>query len=116
MIGIELDSELAGFPKRLRTARKQMNISQHELARLCGLSINQISRYELGLREPTAVSLIKVARALNVSMDYLVGLTEDRHGLSVAQELNTYEREVIDAFRSEGWSGIARLGVERLSK
>lgn len=116
MVDAELSPELADFPKRLRTLRKQMRISQHELSQLCGLSLNQISRYELGIREPTAASLVKMARALNVSMDYLAGLTDEQHGLVAAQELNAYERAVIDAFRNEGWSGIARLGVERLSK
>ena len=113
---VELDKDLAVFPKRLRAAREQLDISQHELARLCGLSINQISRYELGVREPTSASLIKIARVLNVSMDYLTGLTDDPHGLLAAQDLNVYEREVINILRREGWPGVARLSVERLSK
>ena len=112
----ELDAEIVLFPQRLRAVREQLNISQHELARLCGLSMNQISRYELGVREPTSISLVKIARTLNVSMDYLVGLTNDQNGLLAAQELSAHEREILDTFRKEGWSGIARLGVERLSK
>ncbi len=116
MSEIELDKDLELFPQRLRTTREQLNLSQHELSRLCGLSINQISRYELGMREPTSASLVRIARVLNVSMDYLVGLTDDPHGLLVAQDLNVYEREVVEILRSEGWSGVARLGVERLSK
>ncbi len=113
---IELDKDLALFPQRLRSTREQLNLSQHELSRLCGLSINQISRYELGFREPTSVNLVRIARVLNVSMDYLAGLTDDPHGLLAAQDLNMYEREVIDTLRAEGWAGVIRLGAERLSK
>jgi len=116
MVDAKLDTAIALFPKRLRIVREALNVSQHELARLCGLSINQISRYELGLREPTSTSLIKIARALNVSMDYLVGLTDEPNGLLAAQELTIYERGVLEAFRNEGWSGIAKLGVEHLTK
>ena len=111
-----MDAEIGLFSRRLRAVREQLDISQHDLARLCGLSINQISRYELGVREPTSISLIKIARALNVSMDYLAGLTEERNGLLAAQELTPQERSIIDTFRKDGWSGIVRLGVERLTK
>jgi len=113
---IELDKDLAVLPKRLRAARQKLNLSQHELARLCGLNINQIGRYELGQREPTSTTLVKIARVLNVSIDYLTGLTDEPHGSMVAQDLNVYEREVIDTLRHEGWPGVARLSVERLSK
>ena len=96
-----MDAEIGLFSKRLRAVREQLDISQHELARLCGLSINQISRYELGVREPTSISLVKIARALNVSMDYLAGLTDERNGLLAVQELNTHERSIIDTLEKK---------------
>jgi transcriptional regulator with XRE-family HTH domain len=116
MADVELHRDLTVFPMRLRAARQQLNLSQHELARLCGLNINQIGRYELGQREPTSTTLVKMARILNVSIDYLTGLTDEPHGSMVAADLNVYEREVVDTLRQEGWPGVARLSVERLSK
>jgi len=91
-------------------------MSQHELGQLCEMGVNQISRYETGRHEPSASNLIKIARILDVSVDYLLGLTNELHGFVVTQDLSLYEREVVDTFRRDGWSGIARLGVERLSK
>jgi transcriptional regulator with XRE-family HTH domain len=116
MVRFAVDTDLAFFSQRLRAVREKLDMSQHELARLCGLSINQISRYELGLREPTSTSLVKIARALNVSIDYLAGLADAPNGQLAAQELSPHEREILETFKREGWSGLARLSVERLSK
>lgn len=111
----ELENDLAVFQQRLRAVRQQLNLSQHELSRLCGLNINQISRYELKMTEPSATVLVKIARVLNISIDYLTGLTDEPHGQVVVQDLNPHEREVIETLRAEGWKGVARMSVERLS-
>jgi len=106
----------AALPARLRAAREQQGFTQQELSRLCGFGINQVNRFETGIREPSTTGLKTIANVLNVSMDYLAGLTENPHGQVIQTDLNVYEREIISTYREEGWSGIARLGVERLSK
>jgi len=104
------------LPQRLREIREQRGMSQHELGQLCRMGINQISRYETGRHEPSATNLIKIARILDVSVDYLLGLTNELRGFVVTQDLSLYEREVVDTFRREGWPGVFRLGAERISK
>lgn len=68
---------------RLRALREGRGWSQRELARQSGVGDAQISRYESGLSDPTATSLKALAEALDVSIDYLVGLTDDLHGYSI---------------------------------
>lgn len=62
--------------ERLKTRRKQLGYSQHELADLTGISQIQISRYEQDANMPTSDMIIKLSRALGVSADWLLGLTE----------------------------------------
>jgi transcriptional regulator with XRE-family HTH domain len=104
-----------GLP-HLRERREQMGLSQHELARLCGFGLTQISRYETGQQEPSLSALLKLADVLGVSLDYLIGKSNDPHGQITVSDLNIYEREVLETFRRAGWAGIAHLGVDRLSK
>lgn len=64
------------FCERLKYLRKEKGIGQTELAELCEVSKGIISLWENGLREPTMGNLIKLAKIFDVSVDYLVGLTE----------------------------------------
>jgi len=58
------------FAQRLVNARKMAGFSMDELASLSGLSKNSISRYEKGVMQPDSSNLIKLAKALNVKVDY----------------------------------------------
>lgn len=58
------------FAQRITTARKMAGLSMDELALLSGLSKNAISRYEKGVMQPDSSNLIKLAKAMNVKVDY----------------------------------------------
>ena len=62
---------------RLKEIRKTKGISQLKLALDLNTNQNTISRYETGEREPGIDELIKIADYFNVSIDYLVGRTEN---------------------------------------
>lgn len=52
--------------------------SQKQLAEHLGFSAYTIyQKYELGIREPDLGKLIAIAKYLDVSTDYLLGLTEN---------------------------------------
>ena len=63
--------------QRLLTLRKQDCLKQTEAAQALGLSISAYCRYEYGEREPTASTIIRMARYFEVSADYLLGLREE---------------------------------------
>lgn len=67
------------FPSRLRLARHRMNprLSQKDLANLVGLSQSAIGMYESGARVPDLEMVQRLAYALNTSISYLVGETDD---------------------------------------
>ena len=60
----------------LKNARQKKGLKQKELADLLDLSSKTISNYEAGARDPDIKTLIKMARILEVTIDYLVGLEE----------------------------------------
>ena len=62
---------------KLKEIRKSKGISQLKLAMDLNMSQNTISRYETGEREPGINELIKIADYFNVSIDYLLGRTNN---------------------------------------
>ena len=63
---------------RLKTLRQERNISQLKLALDLNMNQNSISRYENGEREADYETLIKFADYFGVSLDYLLGRTENK--------------------------------------
>jgi len=62
---------------RLKELRKKKGISQLRLATELNTTQNTISRYETGEREPGIDELTKIADYFNISVDYLIGRTEN---------------------------------------
>ena len=62
---------------RLKELRKRRGISQLKLAMDLSMNQNSISRYESGAREADYATLIKFADYFNVSIDYLLGVTDN---------------------------------------
>lgn len=62
-----------GFGERLYAARTRRKLSQDALAACCGLNKGDISAYENGHHEPSVRTLSKLADALDMSADDLLG-------------------------------------------
>jgi len=101
---------------RLRTLREQRGWSQRELSRLSGVGESLIRKYEAGISEPSAASLKSIAEQLNVSTDYLLGITDEPSGHLGDGKITDEESQMLDTFRRDGWPGVFRLGAERISK
>lgn len=61
------------FRSRLREARMKRNFTQQRLADSVGLALRSYQCYEQGVREPSLDMLVKLADALTVPTDYLLG-------------------------------------------
>jgi transcriptional regulator with XRE-family HTH domain len=64
--------------ERLALLRRERDMTQKEVGQELGISLNSYQRYETNEREPTAPVLVQMAKFYNVSLDYLVGLKDDR--------------------------------------
>lgn len=62
---------------KIKELRKSKHISQQKMAMDLNTNQNTISRYETGVREPGISELIRIADYFDVSIDYLVGRTDN---------------------------------------
>jgi len=65
------------FASALRLAREACGLSQAELAERIDLSVEAYGRLERGRVLPRAVTLVRIAGALNVTTDELLGCARD---------------------------------------
>jgi len=61
--------------KRLKELREQKNLTQAQLSKFLNLSASTIGMYEQGRRFPDENLLKHISQYFNVSIDYLLGLT-----------------------------------------
>lgn len=93
-----------GFPSKLVRLRADAGMTQRELAKASGLSVPQISRYEMGTSKPRMTALVKLAAALNRDVSELVDaddqpeiteislVSEDETSMPVALPRASFER------------------------
>ena len=82
--------------KHISSLRKAKKFSQSELGRRAGTSGDIIGRYERDEVKPSIEVIIKIADALIVSIDYLVGKTDlelDNDTLKRIREVSTLPAE-----------------------
>lgn len=65
-------------PIRLKELREEKGLKQAELAELMGIVERQYQRYERGEGEPKLAGWILLADFFDVSMDYLIGRSDQR--------------------------------------
>jgi transcriptional regulator with XRE-family HTH domain len=68
------------FGERLKMLRSEKNLTLVALAELAGVGVSTLSQYENGEREVRTVNLIKLIKTLNVTADYLLGVSDSRKG------------------------------------
>jgi transcriptional regulator with XRE-family HTH domain len=68
------------FPDRLKTAREKKGFTQSQLAERAGLQPSAVSHFESGRRSPSFENLKKLADALGIAIDYLLGRIEEPVG------------------------------------
>jgi transcriptional regulator with XRE-family HTH domain len=93
------------FQERLKAARDLRKWSQGDLAARAGMPPSSIAHFESGSRKPSFDTLRRLANALQVTTDYLLGRV-DEPGLAEAGDplyrdvgkLSAGDREIAEAF------------------
>jgi transcriptional regulator with XRE-family HTH domain len=65
------------YKNRIAALRKNRNLTQDDMATTLGISRAALSHYEKGRREPDYSTLITIADFFKVSLDYIMGRTDD---------------------------------------
>jgi transcriptional regulator with XRE-family HTH domain len=79
------------FADRLKAARALRGLNQAELAEATKLQVSAISHFETDTRSPSFDNLRKLADALQVTTDYLIGRS-DLAGLSNESAANLFRK------------------------
>lgn len=78
------------FGERLTQVRKRKNLSQAEVGKKIGINGDAYGRYERNEVKPTIEMAVKIAQALEVSLDFLTGNSDvelDKATLDRVQEV-----------------------------
>lgn len=85
--------------ENLRIIREMRNKNQLNVAINVGVSQGEISAYEAGRRYPKPTILIKLAKFLDTSTDYLLGITDDPTPIRLMNNnLTEEEKELLNYY------------------
>ncbi len=84
------------FGENLKFIREEKKLTQNELANLLNVSKANISRYELGIRQPSIDTIFLVAKFFNVSIDWLLGRSSIKNFSSVNNNPRDFNTEDLD--------------------
>ena len=91
--------------ERIRVNRTHKKLSQSELVQITGINLKSLSRYEIGATIPPADALKKIADALEITADALLGdekvIIKDRALLKkfeIIQQMTGQQKEMVLQF------------------
>ncbi len=101
-----MDDLLHQMGKRIFSRRKQLDLTQEELAERAGLLTQTISTAELGKKALRPANIVKICAALDISPDYLLlGRVSDTDHSILAEKVSCLTPEqyrhlenVVDSF------------------
>lgn len=107
------------FANKMMQVRKEKNLSREQLGKLVGTSGAIIGRYERDDMKPSIEIATKIAQALDVSLDYLVGassvIVKDKKMLyrlelleMISNEDRTTILKVVDSYLKEAQLNVTR--------
>ncbi|PZE20484.1 helix-turn-helix domain-containing protein [Paenibacillus xerothermodurans] len=80
------------YGERIALLREKHSLTQDELSAKLGITRASLSHYENNRREPDYKTIVNIANFFNVSIDYLMGRTDDAH-----KTLDVDVREFVDS-------------------
>lgn len=73
---------------RIKELRTENKITQADLAKVLKISDRAVGYYENGEREPDQDTLLQIANYFDVSVDYLLGVSDVRNSSSLQNEID----------------------------
>ena len=88
------------FNENLKEARLKSGLSQKDLSENIGVAKSAYSLYESGKREPNVDTIKKIASALNVSADMLLGLEAEPTTLAAHFDGDEYTEDEMEEIKN----------------
>lgn len=87
---------LNNFSENLKSKRKQLGLTQKELASIVGISVKTIQNYEKKKTIPTPALMEEISTALNVSFEEMIDNSELNNKVSLVEKLEKIDIEKIN--------------------
>ena len=81
------------FIEKLRSVRKAKGMSQSQIALMLQISRQAYNNYERGIRQPDYDTLVKIADILQISLDYLLGKSDNFNITAILEENTALKTE-----------------------
>lgn len=87
---------------RIKVLREDAGLTQIAFAKILNISNSALSQYESGDRIPSDATKIKIADHFDISLDYLLGRTEQKQNVSMQfpKGISVAEEELISVYRT----------------
>lgn len=86
--------------ERLELLRKELGYNKRELVKHLPLNYSTYANYESGIREPNSEVLQNIAKFYNVSVDFIMGITDNRKRIDDVLKISDLEYDHINRYRS----------------
>ena len=104
---------LLSIGNKVKLAREEMNLTQEQFADKYGYARTTLAKLEAGIRDFKSTEIITLAKQLNVSSDYLLGLSEGKtHKLDDMQKATGLSVEACESL--EKWNETKFMYVKLL--
>lgn len=83
-----MDINMINIGNRIRERRKELNLTQTDIDRECGIASGALSQIEHGTRTPSVITFYALSQVLNCNMEWLItGTTSNK------KDFEIYENE-----------------------
>lgn len=104
------------FPERLKAARQVRELSQDGLAKLANMQPSAISHFETGTRKPSFDNLRRLADALDVTTDYLLGRVNEMQDVVGSDRVHRHLDQLSSADREMAEDFLKMLAKRRVQQ
>ena len=89
-----MDLNMTSIGNRIKTKRKELNLTQTDIFQQCGLSSGALSHIENGTRTPSVLIFYKLSQVLKCDMEWLItGISANKQNFAICEN---EERLLID--------------------
>jgi transcriptional regulator with XRE-family HTH domain len=108
MVCHEQNVGMEPFSSNLKRRAEQLGISNAEVARRVGLSDRRYGNYVNGRREPDLATLVRIASALQIGLDELLGTDSVEH---VRTDDEIFQEKIAAALKALQHDDLKRLAI-----
>jgi transcriptional regulator with XRE-family HTH domain len=103
---------MTAFQNRIKQLREKRNLTQEQAAERAGIPLRRYQRLEDGDSGAKLEVAIKVAQALDTTVDYLAGITDDDSPRPDERRLNLIERVALLLERNDRLAAIRLISED----